>query len=163
MVCLNCPPSTSFFKDIYLYAVTNDEQVKPGDVYHIYVDVRTNALLLGDYGRVCLYDGSNKIAYSESFYLKQSEKYQTTFTGVMPDHDLYLNVSLVDEQIYGLSDCADGQAIQIKKGLTTISIDPIPPDTGEDGDAVDWMEWISENIVLILVLILFIILIIKFG
>lgn len=165
MVCLNCPPNTKYFKDLYIDRVTNDVQVKPGDTYHIYVDVGQNALLLGDYGRVCLYNGADKIAYSKSFYLKKGEKFSISFTGTMPNEDLYLNVSLVDEQIYGLTDCADGQAVHIKKGIVTIPIDPIPPDPGVDDDDDDESitDWIMDNIVLILMLVLVIILVIKFG
>lgn len=165
MVCLNCPPTTAFFKDLYIDYVRYDEQVKPGDTYHIYVEVRTSMVLLGDYGRVCLYSGSDKIASSKSFYLKKGEKFQQSFTGIMPNADLYLNVSLVDEQIYGFSDCADGQAVHIRKGTYTIKVDPISPDPADDdsGDEEEIMDWIMDNLVWILVLVLFIIIILKFG
>ena len=165
MVCLNCPPNTAYFQDLYIDRVTSDEQVKPGDTYHIYVDIGTKAILLGDYGRVCLYNGSQVIAQSKSFYLKKNEKFQISFTGTMPDEDLYLNVSLVDEQIYGFTDCADGQAVHIMKGTVTIPVDPIPDEPGEDEDDDDESitDWIMDNIVLILMLMLVIILVIKFG
>lgn len=166
MVCLNCPPNTNFFRDLYIDRVTYDEQVKPGDTYHIYVDIGTKAILLGDYGRVCLYNGSEVIANSGSFYLKKDEKFSITFTGMMPYEDLYLNVSLVDEQIYGFTDCADGQAVYIKAGTETILVDPIPEEPGEDDDEVDdesISDWLMNNIVLVLMLVLVIILVIKFG
>ncbi|MCK5641250.1 MAG: hypothetical protein KAJ19_10645 [Gammaproteobacteria bacterium] len=165
MVCLNCPPNTAYFQDLYIDRVTYDEQVKPGDTYHIYIDVGTKAILLGDYGRVCLYNGSQVIAQSKSFYLKKDEKFSISFTGTMPDEDLYLNVSLVDEQVYGFTDCADGQAVHIKKGAVTIPVDPIPsePGEGDDEDEQSIIDWLMDNIVLVLMLVLVIILVIKFG
>lgn len=165
MVCLNCPPNTSYLKGILIDHVAYDQQVKPGDTYHVYVDVIQKSLLLGDYGRVCLYDGDAVIARSKSFYLKKDEKFQISFSGVMPDHDLYLNASLVDEQIYGFTNCADGHAIHIKKGTVTVPIDPIPDDPDDDNDDDDetLQDWLMDNIVLVLILLLAIIVMLKFG
>ena len=165
MSCLNCPPNTNYFRDLYIKRVIFDEQVKPGDTYHIYVDIETDAILLGDYGRVCLYSGNEPIAKSGSFYLKKGEKFSTVFTGAMPAKDLYLNVSLVDEQVYGFTDCADGRAVLIKAGDATIPADPIPPEPepGDDKNDESITDWLMDNVVLVLMLVLIIILVIKFG
>jgi len=167
MVCLNCPPNSNYLKGILIDRVVYDQQVKPGDTYHIYVDVIQKSLLLGDYGRVCIYDGDDVIAKSKSFYLKINEKIQVSFSGIMPDRDLYLNASLVDEQIYGFTNCADGRTIHIKQGTVTLPIDPIPDEPGVDDDDGDddesILDWLMDNIVLVLSLLIVIILLMKFG
>jgi len=183
MACKNCPPSTAWLEDIRFKSVKNDLQVKPGDTYNIYVIVEQVGTFAADYGRLCLYDRGAKLAQSGSFKLNKNEVYQHQFTGIMPDRDLYLNVSLVDEQIYGVTNCADGKAIHIKKGAHTIIIDPVldPVLDPKDNDAKDlfknpfqWItdnvndakgpfQWIMDNIVMVLILLLVIIIIIKFG
>ena len=161
MVCKKCAPSTAWLEDIRIKSVKNDPLVLPGDAYNIYVIVEQVGIFAADYGRLCLYEGATKLAQSGSFKLKKNEVYQHQFTGIMPNRDLYLNVSLVDEQIYGVTDCADGKAVQIKKGDSTIIVDPVP-DT-KDNDASDPLQWIMDNIILVMILLLVIIIIIKFG
>lgn len=166
MVCKNCPPG--YGKGLRLYDVQWDPKVKPGDTYNIYIDVENKSLLVGDWGRVCVWEQMNLIAKSGSFYSVKDELYTVHVSGIMPDHDLYLNVSLVDEQIYKLTTCVDGKTILIKASTITEHVDPTPPvppppeeSTDEGGE--DMIQWIMDNMVWILVLILFIIIILKFG
>ena len=161
MVCKNCPPGTG--KGLRLMDVKFDRYVRPGDTYNIYVSVVNNSILVGDWGRVCLWDGAELIGNGGSFYLVKSETHLVQFTGIMPDGDLYLNVSLVDEQIYKLSDCADGYSLVIQASDVTIPVDPIVPlpiPIPTEGDIV---SWIMDNLILVLALVLIIIVMMKFG
>lgn len=168
MVCKNCPPGTG--KGLRLYNVQWDKNVKPGDIYNIYVDVINRSLVVGDWGRVCIWEQMKLITQSSSFYTVKDEVYTVKFKGVMPDRDLYLNVSLVDEQIYKLTECVDGKSILIQKSEYTDYIDPTPevppPPEQEDSsnsEGIDIVEWIMDNLVFVLVLIFIIILVLKFG
>ena len=159
MACESCTDVQ--FKDLEFSSVQHDEQVKTGDTWHIFVTVRNNSFLIGDTGRVCIFDGNNVIATSGKFTLKPDETRSLKFTGVMPDEDLYLNVSLNEIEAFGLqTHCSDGSNILIKNGDVSIPIDPTdtPPQ-----DEQTPQEWLQENIVLVLILILAIIVILKFG
>lgn len=137
MTCMRCAQAEGWWpQDLFLAQIQHEPQVKTGDTYHIYVDVGTKMLLTGDYGRVCLYKGTELLSSSKSFFLKKDETFSHVFTGTMPDGDLYLNVSLVDEQWYGLTDCADGQSVFIKNGPVTIHITPKDPPKDDKDDTI---------------------------
>lgn len=161
MSCLNCGPG-GLLNYLKIKRVVANSQVKPGDTYHIYVDVANkNPLFISKYGRTCLYEGESVLAQSKSFKLQAGEYYYHEFTGIMPDHDLYLNISLVEEYLGFGEECEDGHQIVIQKSSTTIPVDPEPPlEPSEDQDIG---LWIMDNIVLILILLLVIILVLKFG
>jgi len=166
MVCKNCPPGTG--RGLRIYDVKWDLKVRPGDMYHIYVNVENRSMLVGDWGRVCLWEQMELVTQSGSFYSVKDELYTIHFTGIMPDRDLYLNVSLVDEQIYKLTTCVDGKTILIRKSDITEHVDPTPPvppkPEGEgEGEGEDILQWMMDNLIWILLLILIIIIMLKFG
>lgn len=162
MVCKSCihDPDTGLGNDLELSSVEVDNSVPAGERWHMYIDVYNNSWVNGDKGKICIYEGEQVIAKTETFYLGPDKTIRKILTGVMPDHSLYLNVSLVKE--WGsLTRCEDGYAAYIPIGEYD-PIDPgdIPP---QDVDDADLGTWIMDNLVLVLVLFLIIIIILKFG
>jgi len=179
MVCKNCDPLAWYwYKELAFTQVQADEQVQAGDIWHIYIDIKNHSMVFGDKGRVCVYEGDQVIAQSEQFKIGDGEVYRTVLSGPMPNRDLYLNVSLIDEDLW-TSTCADGQEVYIPVG-TTVPVDPVDPidqdDDEEDDGWSGWFEdvtdsagdlslldWIQKNLITVLILILVIIIAIKFG
>ena len=139
-------------------------QVAVGDQYTILVTHSTDAWINKAYCRLSLWDGGQNLAQSGSIVVNPRESVITKFIGTMPNHSMYLKVSLQAEILGFVEECQDGQELFIKlaptnEGTTPIDVEePEPP--GEDETI---MDWIMDNIVLILMLILIIILVIKFG
>lgn len=162
MTCKPCihDPDTGLGNDLELQQVIADSSVPCGDMWKIYVDVYNNSWVKGDKGKICVYDGENVIAETGTFYLGPDKIVRETLSGIMPDRNLYLNVSLVKE--WGpFTRCEDGRSIVIMEGPTDLAHPADPPyDPDEDKDLG---AWIMDNLVLILVLTLIIIILLKFG
>lgn len=190
MACKNCAKDPwSILTELEFDQIVFDKQVKPGDFWHIYVKVRNNSIIIGDYGRVCIYDGDKVLKSSGSFKIPANGIYAVEFTGVMPSRDLYLTASLVEERHMFVTNCSDTMDILIKEADVSIPVDPLPipdptptptptpipipipwptPDP-EDDDFWDWLKNIfpdfsdlSTSIVWALVLLLVIIVLMRF-
>ena len=157
MTCKNCTPETSFLKGLIIQKVQHDPSIETGSTWHIYVDVLNKSILVGDYGRVCIYEGDNVIAQSNSFFLRAGEVVRLALSGTMSEIDLYANVSLVEEE-FGYTNCCDAIGIYIENGEDSHINPGDPPKPNDD----DLEQWIMDNLVLILILLLVIIIILKY-
>ena len=88
--------------------------------------------------RVCLSEGGALIGNSGSIYMGSDEIKEIVFTGIMPDRDLNLHVSLQMES-FGISeDCKDGKLFTIPLAKdweeTEPPIDPDKPDISDPSD-----------------------------
>lgn len=161
--CLSC--SKDGTKEHRITGLDVNPQVKEGDQYTILVSHVIKAWFGTRYCRICLYDGNTNVADSGSIRIGANQTQITKFTGIMPNHDLYLKASLQAEAFGFVEDCQDAVNILVRlapPGADTIPIVPVEPGE-DDGDEETLSEWIMENIVLIMVLLLIIILVIKFG
>lgn len=134
-------------------------QVKPGEHYTI-ITYTSRKWYAGVYQRISLFEGSNLISDSGSIDLDRDEIIKTIFTGVMPDRDLYLNVSLQSE-VFGIREsCEDSRDFIITKSYFTTDIPSIEPDTPptEDESDVDvdsgtwippWANWEAPTVSLL--------------
>ena len=162
--CLSC--SKDGTKEHRITALDVNPQVKQGDQYTILISHTIKAWFGTRYCRICLYDGNNNVANSGSIRIAAKTTEITKFTGVMPDHDVYLKASLQAEAFGFVEDCQDSVDILIRlapPGAPTIPIIPEEPDENGPEDDETIQDWIMDNIVLILMLVLVIILVIKFG
>ena len=163
--CLSC--SKDGTKEHRITALDVNPQVKQGDQYTILISHTIKAWFGTRYCRICLYDGTNNISNSGSIRIAANTTQITKFTGVMPDHDVYLKASLQAEAFGFVEDCQDAVDILIRlapPGAPTIPIIPDEPDEDDDDDDDETIQdWIMDNIVLILMLVLVIILVIKLG
>lgn len=141
-----------------------NSQVAEGDQYTIIVTHSTDAWINKAYCRLSLWDGGQLLAQSGSIVVNPRESVITKFTGAMPNHNLYLKVSLQAEILGFVEECQDGQELFIK--LAPINEDTTPIDVEEPegpGEDETVMDWLMDNLVFILILVLVIILVIKFG
>lgn len=158
MSCLSCDADGT--RSIRVEHINANPVVKAGDQYRITVSLKS-LIYLSNYGRVCIYDGPNVIADSGSFKIEAREVLDIVFRGIMPDHDLNYKASVVVEQLGFLEACQDAESVYINVGTETI--DPDDPYEPGDDDNEDPIQWIMDNIVLVLILLLVIILVLKFG
>lgn len=162
--CLSCPKDGT--KEHRITSIDVNPQVKEGDRYTILISHVIKAWFGTRYCRICLYDGNTNVANSGSIRIAAKTKEVTKFTGIMPNHDLYLKASLQAEAFGFVEDCQDAADILIRlapPGSPTIPIVPEEPDENNDEDDEDVIDWLIENTVIILLLVLVIILVIKFG
>ena len=139
-------------------------KVAEGDQFTILVTHSTDAWINKAYCRLSLWDGGHNLAQSGSVVVNPRESVITKFTGTMPNHSLYLKVSLQAEILGFVEECQDGQELFIKIAPTnedTTPIDVEEPEEPEDDETIS--DWLMDNIVFILLLVLVIILVIKFG
>lgn len=160
MVCKSCEhdPNTGFGNDLEISAIHMDKSVPVGGLWNIYVDIYNNSWISGDNGKICIYEGDTVITQTETFELGPDKTIRKHLSGIMPDHDLYLNVSVVKEWS-AFTRCEDGFAGFIKMG----PFDPAHPGDTPPQDEESVINWIKDNLVLVLVLILIIIIMLKFG
>lgn len=145
-------------------SVKVNPQTAEGGRYDILVTHSTDAWIGSDYCRLSLWNGSELMAESGSIIVRPRESVITKFTGIMPNRDLYLNISLQAEIFGYIEECQDGREVYLKlapRGEPTTPIDVEEDEYDEYEETLS--EWIMENIVLIMVLLLIIILVIKFG
>lgn len=160
--CLSC--SKDGTKEHRITALDVNPQVQEGDRYTILISHTIKAWFGTRYCRICLYDGNENVADSGSIRIAANTTEVTKFTGIMPNHDLYLKASLQAEAFGFVENCQDAVDILIQlapPGESTIPIIPDEPNDDDDDETI--MDWIMENIVLILMLVLVIVLVIKFG
>lgn len=145
-------------------SVKVNPQIAEGGRYDIIVTHSTDALIGSAYCRLSLWNGSALIGESGSIVVRPRESVITKFTGIMPGHDMYLNISLQAE-LYGfIEECQDGREVYVKLAPPGESTEPIDVETDDDDDDDESIsDWLMDNIVLVLMLVLVIILVIKFG
>jgi len=159
MNCKNCdPPAWYKINDLVLEEVIGDIGVKEGDTWRIFAKIRSDTWVTERTGKLCIYEENNIVASSSDFTLKARESINIVLSGKMPNRDLYLNASLISEDLFNLVDCEDGQTVFIPLSDVTDHYDP-----DEKPEDKNIEEWIRDNLVLILMLILAIIIIAKFG
>lgn len=149
VTCLSCGEDDSSSQQI-----TNIEytpSVVVGGKYSIRVSVKTDIWFGSQYFRLCVFEGSTRLASSESVKIGSQETIDYMFTGTMPDRDLSLKVSLQLEAIGFVEYCQDAKFITIYKHMPgeapvappeTIDTDPEPiTDKDDDDDKDDLSLW----------------------
>lgn len=117
--CLQCAEGNEFHNIDNLEYNTH---VKAGDNYIIIVYTSRKWYSTSGYQRLCLWDENTLLANSGSIHLGTDEVKKTIFTGVMPNRDLILNVSLQNEALGILEGCEDGRDFIIRVSDTTTEI-----------------------------------------
>ena len=141
MACLRCSAKQGNSLEIIRSSVKANSQVKAGENYEISLDVKNVywSPISTVSGRVCLYEGNNVLAQSGSFKVSGRGTQSITFTGRMPNNDLNLKISVVEEQIAILQFCQDAVDIFIPLGTVTEK-----PTKQETDDEDEWWEDLSE-------------------
>lgn len=142
--CLQCPPRGTGWADSshIIESVSYNPKVREGETYTVKTLI-SRSWLGSPNVRVCLSEGGALIGNSGSIYIGSDEIKEIVFTGVMPDRDLNLHVSLQMES-FGISeDCKDGKLFTIYLAEdwedTEPPVDPDKPDIADPSVSVgDW-------------------------
>lgn len=126
--CLQCSEDDSFHN---IDDLEYNENVRAGDKYTIVVYTSRKWYSTSGYQRLCLWEGGNEIANSGSIHLGRDEVKKTIFTGIMPNHDMIMNISLQNEVLGMIEGCEDGRDFIIRLSDITSQIPspyiPSPP------------------------------------
>ena len=147
--CLQCPPRGTGWADSshIIESVAYNPKVQEGDTYTVKTLI-SRSWLGSPNVRVCLSEGGAPIGNSGSVYLGLDEIKEIIFTGIMPDRDLNLHVSLQMES-FGISeDCKDGKLFTVYLAEdwenTEPPVDPDEPDVQDPTVSVgNWFPSLS--------------------
>jgi hypothetical protein len=116
MVCSIC--NNAIKKDLKIDSIEPDLQVPAYDNYTISVTVKSLAWAYGDTAKLCLYDrATGELISSQSEHMGPGSSKLFVFNESMPNHDHRLNLSLIDENVWPISDdCEDYRNFTIKEG-----------------------------------------------
>lgn len=130
MTCSIC--TTAIKEDLKIESIEYNPQVAAYETYTINVTVKSVAWAYGDTAKLCLYDRSTgELISSLSEHMGPGTSRLFVFNEQMSDHDLNLNLSLIDENVWPIADdCEDYRNFTIKIGEYTEP--PKPPGPNPD-------------------------------
>lgn len=157
MACESCTQGQK--SDLTLYNISSNLQVKAGDTYDVSFDIKNISPFYdpGDTVQVTVIDmdNSNCLYDSGDFDSPKGSTISKSFSGVMPDKDLKIRISVWDKGIIS-KDCEDVKELVIKKGSFTLPQFP-------DVTSWDWGKAAMYILIIIIFLIIVYILINKYG
>ena len=149
MTCKRCTPDP----DNKAYKITDlkyNPQVTYNDFADITVTIKRVGWLSDKYCRVCLYEGNTQFMDSGSLTLTRGETFDVQFQFHMPNRNLNLRASLIEESLGFVETCRDAKDFSVllaPAGEPTIPPTPPTPPPGDDDDnPLDSLqEWIEQN------------------
>ncbi len=96
-------------------------EVEAGDNYTIIV-YTSRKMFASTYQRLSLFESNDLIGDSGSIKLGRDETIKTVFKGVMPNRDMFLNLSLQSETFGFEESCQDSKDFIIRVSDTTVDI-----------------------------------------
>ena len=113
--------TTALKDDLVLSNVKINRKCRPGDRIECSLTVRSKAVWLGDTARVNVLNLTDNecVWQSGDFDLGVGEERDLSFTYIMPEHDINLNISLWDINPLGFKDCEDFRLVTIEVGDET--------------------------------------------
>lgn len=135
MTCSIC--TTAIKEDLKIESIEYNPQVAAYETYTINVTIKSVAWAYGDTAKLCLYDRSTgELISSLSEHMGPGTSRLFVFNESMPNHDLNLNLSLIDENVWPIADdCEDYRNFTLKIGEYTEP--PKPP--GPDESMIMWL------------------------
>ncbi len=144
VTCESC--SNPQKSDMKFGTVSYNKMVKSGDSFKITVEVKSLASYIGDTARITVtdIDNSSCLNKTEDFNLSAGTSATRTFTGIMPDRDIKVHLSLWDINLIG-KDCEDVYEFTLKKGDKT-------EDPTTDLGSLDWKKYAIYAVIALLVI-----------
>jgi len=123
-------------KDVELRRLNSTRIGKPGDEWEVSFNVVSLSRFVGDTIHVSVVDESdNTCLFEAEVDLPAKQTKAIRVTGVMPERDLPIVVSLVDDNYLSPDNCEVVKRFTIKKGDTTVGVLP------------EWRVWIMDYLV----------------
>jgi len=144
-----CRTCTTKKKDAVISEILANPQVIPGDDFSITVTVEAKTLLLDIPIFLTVYDkklGGCRFV-SDTKLIEKDSSETWTFVGTMPDYDMHLKVSAIDDTLI-FKDCQDYKEFVIKKGETTE-----PPEEPEYLEPSFWDQYFIYIFIGLIILI----------